>query len=66
MSGQHFTMRRDTRKHTPPRPAPQPRSASPGPPREPHRGAPDFWRQEDRRHTPRTVPPPPADGRHAR
>lgn len=63
MSGQHFTLRRDAQKHTPPRPSPRPpraRTEAFGAQR-----APDFWREEERRHTPRAVPLPPAD-RHAR
>jgi hypothetical protein len=64
MSGQNFTMRRDTRKHAPPRPAPRPGAARAEPPRVPQRAAPSFWREEERRHTPRSVPLSSRDGRH--
>ena len=56
MSGNHFVMRRDTQKHTPPRPAPRPHPLGPGPAHAHDRGVPHFWRDEARR------PPPRAEG----
>ena len=63
MASQHFTMRRDARKHLPPRPGPDPHPG-PAPHRGEHRAVTDFWREDERRHTPRTVPLPPAEARH--
>ena len=53
MSATRFVMRRDTRKHMPPRPGLHPHPVPPEQPRhprsEPHEGR-EFWREEERRH----------------
>ena len=59
MSGNQFVMRRDTQKHTPPRPAPRPHALGAGPVQRHDRGVPHFWRDEERR------PPPSAEGASA-
>lgn len=51
MSANQFVMRRDTQKHTPPRP----HALGAGPPHARGHGVPHFWRDEGRR------PPPSAE-----
>ena len=64
MSANRFVMRRDTQKHMPPRPGVHPHPVMPPRPRSPRRDegeAPDFWKEEERRHVAPEPPGPPTD-----
>lgn len=58
MTGSRYTMRRDTRKHTPPRPGPERHPGPHGPARQPPPPR-EFWKDEERRHA--APAPRPAD-----